>query len=695
MKFKSIIAMCVAVAVACLPTGQVLATAQQVPTEEKQYVVVSENEAAYEEAAEVIGESVTMETPVLAENHVIVAQLDAAEIKELERNEDILVEEDIIVTASTAEDADARKLTKEEVIRLKQERHAQSESSEKAAEESEPEYEWNIQAVHADGVAEETERKERAKVAVLDSGVDYVSGVNLKGFVNLVEEEEYLPEMFQDLTGHGTGIAGIIAGSGESGVYGVNPDAEVYSVRVLDEENKAPLSRIIQGIYWCVEHDINIINMSFGTSAYSRALETAVEDAYAANILMIAAAGNDGSAVEYPAAFEEVMAVAAADTSSQLSDFSNTGEELEVAAPGEKIRTTGFFNGNVVTHGTSIAVPHVTGAASLLWEKDLSKSNAFIRALINRSTRDMEGTDECGLLDTEYALGIYDAFADSYQEEDQSAGETIPENAEKAESFEYVDDDESYVEGRWGGRDHKNTITNGVTGISFTSHEIQWLKDGIVYPDSEWRSDQGEKLPKHQAWHGHFKYRAKQGYRVGEKINYAAVVEMVTEIALANGNTSKFTDYKEFSGMDPVLFNDLKATIQGWYNKKISWVEKHRKFFLYGCGLHTLTDLFAHSSADKNNKLITHAGGSTDADSIEYYDGRYNAASKAVEEALRSLHDGVYTDGLEIIYGLKQAYKSNSTFHIVNLKKNLADNGCGGIDSTLINKVNVDDVNLK
>lgn len=84
--------------------------------------------------------------------------------------------------------------------------------------------------------------------------------------MNFIEGEEALSPIFQDLSGHGTGIAGIIAGTGEN--------------------------------------DIDIINMSFGTTVCSQALKQAVSDAYAANILMVGAAGNDGGEVEYPAAFE-------------------------------------------------------------------------------------------------------------------------------------------------------------------------------------------------------------------------------------------------------------------------------------------------------------------------------------------------------------------------------------------------------
>lgn len=541
-------------------------------------------------------------------------------------------------------------------------------------------------------------------MAVLDSGVDYVSGVDLTGYANLVEEEGYVPEMFQDLTGHGTGIAGIISGNGESGIYGINPNAKLYSVRVLDKDNKAPLSRIIRGIYWCIENDMNIINMSFGTPIYSKALESAVKDAYEAGILMIAAAGNNGGDVEYPAAFDEVMAVAATDTKAQISEFSNTGDELEIAAPGEKICTTGYFGGCVVTHGTSIAVPHVTGAASLLWEKDLGKSNTFIRRLLEQSAKDIEGTDECGLLDVAYALESYDSFAESFQEGDQISDGALWENPGEPEQFEYVDEDENYVEGRWGQGDHSIALDKGYqdSGISFNSYQIQWLKEGIVYPDNWWRPDKGDTKPKHQPWHGYWMYKSKYGYRVNKFINYAAVVEMVTSIALDAGDVSNYTNYKDIDGIDERLFEDLRDTIKDWYSNGTGsgswqWTADNRKFYLYGCGLHVLTDIFSHSSATYKNTRITHTQNeSTSADRVEYYPGRYNAAKKAVTKALRSLHNGVWTDGYEILYGLKNTYRStNSTYHLIDLKKNITANGYGDDYVDLVNLVNVNHADLK
>ena len=78
------------------------------------------------------------------------------------------------------------------------------------------------------------------------------------------------------MTGHGTAIAGII--------NDIAPNAEIYSVRIMDAENKATLSRVVEGIYWCIENDIDIINMSFGTAVKSAVLEKAIKDANDAKI---------------------------------------------------------------------------------------------------------------------------------------------------------------------------------------------------------------------------------------------------------------------------------------------------------------------------------------------------------------------------------------------------------------------------
>ena len=113
--------------------------------------------------------------------------------------------------------------------------------------------------------------KKKIKVAVLDSGVDDGNDLDLAYSATLVPGEEEMSPLFMDGSGHGNGVAGLIAAKdNKEGITGVNPNAEIYSIRVLDDDNRAPLSRIIEGIYMAIDQKVNIINMSFGVSQYSK-----------------------------------------------------------------------------------------------------------------------------------------------------------------------------------------------------------------------------------------------------------------------------------------------------------------------------------------------------------------------------------------------------------------------------------------
>ena len=127
---------------------------------------------------------------------------------------------------------------------------------------------WNLEATGVD----EIEKNDQINIAVLDSGVDYSSDFHVEENVDLVKDGNE-SALFRDSTGHGSAMASVIAAShNEYGINGINPYAKIFSVRVLDSNNQSPLSRIIEGIYWCIDNNIQIINMSFGMDESSVAL---------------------------------------------------------------------------------------------------------------------------------------------------------------------------------------------------------------------------------------------------------------------------------------------------------------------------------------------------------------------------------------------------------------------------------------
>ena len=122
---------------------------------------------------------------------------------------------------------------------------------------------WNLLTVNADEISIEAPQ-EKVKVAIIDSGVDYTEDIDVYVRKNFVPGEDEVSIIYEDICGHGTSVAGIIAAKdNEIGITGINPNVELYSARVLDAEKKAPVSRVVDAIYWAIENEVNIINLSF------------------------------------------------------------------------------------------------------------------------------------------------------------------------------------------------------------------------------------------------------------------------------------------------------------------------------------------------------------------------------------------------------------------------------------------------
>ncbi|MGD6775715.1 S8 family peptidase [Sutcliffiella horikoshii] len=228
------------------------------------------------------------------------------------------------------------------------------------------------------------------KVAVLDTGIDAShEDLNVVGGASFVSEE---PDALTDGNGHGTHVAGTIAAvNNNTGVLGVAYDVDLYAVKVLSAGGSGTLAGIAQGIEWAIDNDMDVINMSLGGSTGSSTLKQASDNAYNSGIVVVAAAGNSGSffglinTIGYPARYDSVIAVGAVDSNNNRASFSSVGSQLEVMAPGVSINSTLPGNQYGELNGTSMASPHVAGAAALLLAQNPNLTNVEVRERL-RST---------------------------------------------------------------------------------------------------------------------------------------------------------------------------------------------------------------------------------------------------------------------------------------------------------------------
>ncbi|ACA88898.1 S8 family serine peptidase [Shewanella woodyi] len=218
---------------------------------------------------------------------------------------------------------------------------------------------------------------------------------------------------YSDGNGHGTHVAGTIAaiGGNNQGVVGVNPSGLVglHIVKVFDDSGSwAYGSDMVAAVNQCVAAGADVISMSLGGGAASSAERQAFANATSQGVLSIAAAGNDGnSTLSYPASYDEVMSVAAVDSSGTKASFSQYNSQVEIAAPGVDVNSTWNNGGYKSISGTSMATPHVAGVAALVWSHFPSCTPAEIRSALNATAEDRGSAGR----DTSYGYGIVKAKA--------------------------------------------------------------------------------------------------------------------------------------------------------------------------------------------------------------------------------------------------------------------------------------------
>ena len=289
-----------------------------------------------------------------------------------------------------------------------------------------------------------------AVVAILDTGIAYEnyseknSGLSNRSYqqapdlagtffvagYDFVNQDEHPND--DSISGHGTHIAGTVAQNTHNGIgtAGVAFNAYLMPVKVLDSYGVGTYADIAEGIIWATENGAHVINMGFGGSEPSIALESAISYAYNRGVTLIAAAGNDGiGGVGYPAAYDDyVITIGATRYDETLAYYSNYGLSLDLVAPGGDINVDqngdGYGDGilqqaykiegygtiswdYIFMEGTSMAAAHASGVAALLIANGNATSPDEVRQALESTAKDK---DTAGW-DIRYGWGIVDAYA--------------------------------------------------------------------------------------------------------------------------------------------------------------------------------------------------------------------------------------------------------------------------------------------
>ncbi len=613
---------------------------------QKEYIVISKTESSYDEVSDRYTTDKSEYTEYMGDVNISVNTMTEKQAEKLENNSEVVsIEENIKLEGCGQQGIDPNEISAD----------------------------WNVKMINADindysalARKEAEKYKKRAeksdnkvKIAIIDSGVDETGDIAVKERCNLVPEDAQISPCFEDNTGHGTAIAGIIGSvkDGNTKVEGINTNAEIYSIKVMDCDNTAPVSRIIEGIYRAIEYDVDIINMSFGTTYNSEALHKAVSDAYKEGILLVAAAGNRGCGdgkVEYPAAYDEVMAIGSVDAGAELAEGSSRGEAVDVLAPGELVRTLTCFGLETASSGTSMAAPHVSAMAAVLWERDRSKSADFIRDLIESSANKIQDSGTTyGIADLGYSQEVYDEYAKNYKEEMYE----VEENNNEIKT----DKEMERVTARWSQNNHEILVTNNKNG-KLTGAEVKMIKAGIRYNDAVLSgSARNEDL---------VKYKRRIWHSLDNDTNYMAAINWVgrvirnkdcsTNISFnkKDGNGKVIDGFKETphiqaltKGINEISKNNVAETnIYGNKNsteyKNLTFNIKMKRLLLLGMELHIITDAFAH----KAHGIKPYLGGNSQShwikikgkdenginrtDNVNCYPSRYRAAGIVVKNVM-------------------------------------------------------------
>lgn len=253
-------------------------------------------------------------------------------------------------------------------------------------------------------------------IAVLDTGTDY-NHPDLSGKVRTDIDYDYINNDgdAMDDHGHGTHVSGIAAAAtnNSKGVAGLGWEATVLPLKVMNYNGEGSTAELIPAIRYAADQGAKVINMSLGGPGNCPSdLQEAVNYAYSRGVLLVAAAGNETAQTPipfpaFPANCAHVLGVAATNSSDTYAWFSNYGDHVSVAAPGEDILSTCRYNSYCYMNGTSMATPFVAGLASLVYAAFPTYTPDQVASAILDNAKDLGPSG----WDWDYGCGRIDAFS--------------------------------------------------------------------------------------------------------------------------------------------------------------------------------------------------------------------------------------------------------------------------------------------
>ena len=350
---------------------------------------------------------------------------------------------------------------------------------------------WHLPKIQAPSGWDLSLGSSSVPIAIIDSGVDpdhpELSGKLMQG-KNILDGSTDT----HDVLGHGTAVAGSAAAisDNDQGVAGVAWNNPIMPLVVLSSDNWAYYSDIASAITYAADNGAKVMNISIAGSSSSWTLQNAVDYAWGKGAVIIAAAANESTSTPYyPAACDNVVAVAATDSNDNLASFSNYGDWIDLSAPGTSIVTTNNGGGYGSWYGTSFSSPITAGVAALMFSENPGLTNTDLVSLLNSSTDDLGASG----FDSTYGHGRVNAYQavlaamNADTETDTTApsvsisaptdGDTVSGSiAVEAEASDdsNVDYVEFFVDGALMGSDSSSTFSTGwdSTSVSDGEHDL-------------------------------------------------------------------------------------------------------------------------------------------------------------------------------------------------------------------------------